>query len=68
VGGFKNALFGGKGIFFARVTGPGRVYLQSLPFLRLADRISAATHASRGESRGAAGIGRSILGNIVIGG
>jgi len=39
VGGFKNALFGGEGLFLARLTGPGRVYLQSLPFSRLADRI-----------------------------
>ena len=39
VGGFKNALFGGEGLFFARITGPGKVYLQSLPFSRLVDRI-----------------------------
>ncbi len=32
VGGFKNALFGGEGLFFAKMTGPGKVYLQSLPF------------------------------------
>ncbi len=42
VGGFKNALFGGEGLFLARMTGPGKVYLQSLPFSRLADRIFAA--------------------------
>lgn len=42
VGGFKNALFGGEGLFFAHLTGPGVVYLQSLPFSRLADRIGAA--------------------------
>ncbi len=42
VGGFKNALFGGEGIFLAKMTGPGLVYLQSLPFSRLADRIFAA--------------------------
>lgn len=42
VGGFKNALFGGEGLFLAEVTGPGRVYLQSLPFSRLVDRIVAA--------------------------
>lgn len=39
VGGIRNALFGGEGIFLARLTGPGRVYLQSLPLSRLADRI-----------------------------
>ena len=43
VGGFKNALFGGEGIFLAKMTGPGLVYLQSLPFSRLADRIFAAS-------------------------
>lgn len=42
VGGFKNALFGGEGIFLAKITGPGNVLLQSLPFSRLADRIMAA--------------------------
>lgn len=42
VGGFKNALFGGEGLFFATLTGPGEVYLQTLPFSRLADRIKSA--------------------------
>lgn len=42
VGGFKNAMLGGEGIFLARLTGPGKVYLQSLPLSRLADRIAAA--------------------------
>ncbi|MDY6834800.1 MAG: TIGR00266 family protein [Chloroflexota bacterium] len=56
VGGFKNALFGGEGLFFALMKGPGLVYLQSLPFSRLADRIAAATASSRGERRGSGGI------------
>ncbi len=47
VGGFKNALFGGEGIFLATVTGPGVVYLQSLPFSRLADRILAGARAGK---------------------
>lgn len=42
VGGFKNALFGGEGVFLAHLEGPGTVYLQSLPFSRLVDRIVAA--------------------------
>jgi len=42
VGGFKNALFGGEGVVHAVVTGPGVVYLQSLPFSRLVDRITSA--------------------------
>jgi uncharacterized protein (TIGR00266 family) len=46
VGGFKNTLFGGEGLFLARMTGPGTVWLQSLPFVRLADRIHATGGAS----------------------
>ena len=42
VGGIKTSLFGGEGLFFASVTGPGRVWLQTLPFSRLADRIHSA--------------------------
>ena len=65
VGGFKNALFGGEGLFMATVTGPGLVYLQSLPLSRLADRIVAASRVggSREESRGLG----NILGNIISG-
>lgn len=66
IGGFKNALFGGEGLFFTRLQGPGRVYLQSLPFSRLADRVlAAATFSQRGESKGIGGSG--ILGGIVSG-
>ncbi|MBZ8181440.1 TIGR00266 family protein [Oscillatoria salina] len=41
VGGFRNALFGGEGLFLANLTGPGKLYLQSMPFSKLADRILA---------------------------
>ncbi|MBW7907044.1 MAG: TIGR00266 family protein [Phycisphaerae bacterium] len=47
VGGFKNTLFGGEGLFFAELTGPGSVWLQSLPFARLVDRIHASGRFSR---------------------
>jgi uncharacterized protein (TIGR00266 family) len=68
IGGFKNALFGGEGLFLATLTGPGKVYLQSLPFSRLADRVLAAAKASSvGESRGAAGVGGDIIDNILSG-
>lgn len=67
VGGFKNALFGGEGLFLATLRGPGKVYLQSLPFSRLADRIISATRSSKDESRGVGGIGGGILGNILNG-
>jgi uncharacterized protein (TIGR00266 family) len=68
VGGFKNALFGGEGLFLATLTGPGPVYLQSLPFSRLADRIlAAATFQNRGEKRGVGGLGGSVLGGLLQG-
>lgn len=69
VGGFKNALFGGEGLFLAKMTGPGKVFLQSLPFSRLVDRIKRGITftQSGGEQRGAAGIGGDILKNIISG-
>jgi uncharacterized protein (TIGR00266 family) len=51
VGKIKSALFGGEGLFFATLRGPGRVWLQSLPLSRLADRIYAASPAAGGRSR-----------------
>jgi uncharacterized protein (TIGR00266 family) len=67
VGGFKNALFGGEGMFLARLSGPGTVYLQSLPFSRLADRIISASGGRREQSSGVGGIGGGILGGILGG-
>lgn len=68
VPGIKTALFGGAGLFFARLRGPGRVLLQTLPFSRLADRILAAapqTKEHRAERLGAAGIIGGVLGSMV---
>jgi len=48
VGGIKTALFGGEGLFFATLQGPGRVWLQSLPLSRMADRIYSAAPQSKG--------------------
>ena len=68
IGGFKNALFGGEGLFLAELTGPGLVYLQSLPFSRLADRVlAAAKFSNRGESKGVAGLGGNVLGGLISG-
>ena len=68
IGGFTNALFGGEGLFLATLTGPGKVYLQSLPFSRLADRVLAsAKFQQTGEKKGAAGIGGEILGDLISG-
>jgi uncharacterized protein (TIGR00266 family) len=60
VGGLKTALFGGEGLFFATLRGPGRVWLQSLPFSRLASRIYAAAPQTGGRRRGEG----SILGSL----
>lgn len=70
IGGFTNALFGGEGLFLAKLTGPGIVYLQSLPFARLVDRIKRGITFSKGgdEVRGIAGIGGDILKNVISGG
>jgi uncharacterized protein (TIGR00266 family) len=66
VGKLKSALFGGEGLFFASLRGPGRVWLQSLPLSRLANRIvqAAAVPGGGGKEEG------SILGGIgtLIGG
>jgi uncharacterized protein (TIGR00266 family) len=68
IGGFKNALFGGEGLFLARLTGPGIVYLQSLPLSRLADRIIAGALSGKvGEKRGAAGVGGDLLSSLLSG-
>jgi uncharacterized protein (AIM24 family) len=42
IGGIRNTIFGGEGLFYATLRGPGVVYIQSLPFSRLAGRIYAA--------------------------
>ncbi len=52
VPGVKTALFGGEGLFFGHLTGPGRVILQTLPFSRLADRIIASAPKAGGKRRG----------------
>ncbi|HEU5174140.1 MAG TPA: TIGR00266 family protein [Gemmatimonadaceae bacterium] len=52
VPGVKTALFGGEGLFFTKLTGPGRVVLQSMPFSRLADRILAAAPSAGGKRVG----------------
>src|SRR5205823_12180521 len=66
VGGIKTALFGGEGLFFATLRGPGKVWLQSLPFSRLAGRIIAAApqtgRGGREEGWGLGGRGRLIGG------
>jgi uncharacterized protein (AIM24 family) len=59
-GGLKSMLFGGEGLFLATLTGTGTVWVQSMPFSRLADRIIAAA-PSQGGSRVGEG---SVLGGL----
>jgi len=67
VSGIKSALFGGEGLFFARLRGPGTVWIQSLPFSRLAGRMLEAAPQGGGRSVGEGsvlgGIGRLIDGD-----
>ena len=56
VPGVKTALFGGEGLFFVKLTGPGKVVLQTLPFSRLADRIIAAAPRAGGGRREEGGL------------
>ena len=51
VGGIRNTLFGGEGLFFATMQGPGTVYVQSLPFSRLAGRVLAAAPQGGGKDK-----------------
>jgi uncharacterized protein (TIGR00266 family) len=67
VGGFQNALFGGEGLFYATLTGPGHVTLQTLPFSRLANRIAAAVGSHQEQSKGFAGLAGNVLGGIISG-
>ena len=67
IGNIKSALFGGEGLFFATLRGPGRIWLQSLPFSRMADRILAAAPRAGGKAREEGsilgGLGRLIDGD-----
>lgn len=60
VGGIKNTVFGGEGLFFAKLQGPGTVYIQSLPFSRLAGRVLASAPRGGGKNKGES----SILGGL----
>jgi len=60
IGGIRNSIFGGEGLFFATLKGPGTVYIQSLPFSRLAERVWAAAPKGGGKDKGEG----SILGGL----
>jgi uncharacterized protein (TIGR00266 family) len=63
VGGIKNTLFGGEGVFFATLSGPGKVWIQTLPISRLAGRLMAYASFNRKEEGSVLG----GLGNILDG-
>lgn len=65
VPGIKTAFFGGEGLFFATLRGPGKVWVQSLPFSRLADRVTVASGAVGRKEEGSVlgGIGNLLNGN-----
>jgi uncharacterized protein (AIM24 family) len=67
VGKIKTALFGGEGLFLARLSGPGTVWLQSLPFSRLASRVFAAA-PQNGGSREQGSLLGGLAGGTVLGG
>ena len=66
VPGIKTALFGGEGLFFASLTGPGKVWIQSLPFSRLASRVYAAAPQTGGTRKGEGSV-LGGLGGLVMG-
>lgn len=66
VGSVKSMFFAGEGVFFARLRGPGKVWIQSLPFSRLAARMLAAvgpTGGNKGEGSVLGGLGDIVMGN-----
>ena len=69
VGKVKSAIFGGEGLFFATLRGPGKIWLQSLPLSRLANRIILSAPAAGGRSADQGSLlGAGILGGILGGG
>lgn len=67
-GNVKTALFGGEGLFFAVLRGPGKIWLQSLPFSRLAGRMLAAAPKQGGSKEEGSVIGKTVLGGTLLGG
>lgn len=67
VGGFKNALFGKEGLFLAKLTGPGLVYVQSIPISKLAERILASSYSSREQGLNLGNSAGAVLTGTVIG-
>lgn len=67
-GKIKTALFGGEGLFYAVLRGPGKIWLQSLPFSRLAGRMLAAAPQRGGSREEGSVLGARVLGGSILGG
>lgn len=67
VGGVKTAIFGGEGLFFATLRGPGKIWLQSLPFSRMADKIISSSRKNSGSKEEGSLLGSLGIGNILGG-
>lgn len=65
--GIKNMFFGGEGLFMAHLKGPGKVWLQILPFSRLANRIMSAAAGGTEQNKGIGGLGGDLLGGLISG-
>lgn len=65
-GGIKTGLFGGEGFFFAKLQGPGKIWIQSLPFSRLAGRMLSAAPQGGGSDKGE-GSALGMIGDLVMG-
>jgi len=63
IGGIKNTVFGGEGLFFATLKGPGKVWIQSLPVSRLAGRLMAYSKGGKEEGSILGGLGRIFDGD-----
>jgi uncharacterized protein (AIM24 family) len=69
VKGFRNILFGGEGLFLATLTGPGKVWLQSMPIMNLAEEIGKfMPHTTEVRDASAGGVAGAVIGNILRGG
>lgn len=66
-GNIKTALFGGEGLFLAVLTGPGKVWLQSLPFSRLAGRMHSAASVTGSSRDEGSLLGKGVLGGAILG-
>ena len=62
ISGFKNIIFGGDGLFLAELTGPGKVWLQSMPILNLAEEISRYLPSNTTANASLGGVAGNVLG------